>query len=82
MQGVENATVTQFAQGEVGLGIDLQEGATKMVAGDYCCYNQGPAITSSKPRLDAALDALDTKVGVVILKSQMDSSLKVRHKCR
>jgi len=71
-------TITGFAAGEGGLGIDAKDGVTKMLAGDYCCYNQGPPLMTQKRRLTAALDALDTKIGVVVSQSRVEDSLKVR----
>src|SRR5688572_8483623 len=76
MQGAVNMTLSSFATGEAGLGIDLSGGATKMLAGDYCCYNQGPPLMIPELRLEAALRALDTKIGVVILQSRVSDSLK------
>lgn len=76
IQGAVNVTLSSFATGEAGFGIDLSGGATKMLAGDYCCYNQGLPIMTPELRLDAALRALDTKVGVVILQSRVADSLK------
>lgn len=73
-----NFTLAEFARGEWGLGIDLVDGATKMVAGDYCCFDAAPKYDTAAARLRAALDALHTEVGVVVVKERMADSLEVR----
>lgn len=77
VQGVENTSLVEFANGEAGMGIDVRDGATKLLAGDYCCYSERPPIISPQARLEAALQALDTKVGAVMLQSDLENSLKV-----
>lgn len=75
VQGTLNVTLAEFAQGESGLGIDLNGGMTKMLAGDYCCYNTNAPIYEPAARLNAAFKALHTKVGVVLLQERFDESL-------
>ena len=67
----------EFFRAETGLGIDLEAGVTKMVAGDYCCFHVAPAFTRSEDRLRAAIGALETQVGAVVVKERMQESLEV-----
>ena len=66
-----------FFRAEAGLGIDLEAGVTKMVAGDYCCFHVVPAFTRSEDLLRAAIGALETQVGAVVVKERMQESLEV-----
>jgi hypothetical protein len=73
-----SVSLEEFVRGEAGLGIDLEAGATKMLAGDYCCFHDRPAFTRGEDRLRAAAEALDAQVGAVVVKERMQESLEVR----
>lgn len=65
-----------FLGNENGLGLDLRGGVTKLLAGDYCCWNDKPPLIDPKQRLQAALYELENTVGVVLLKERMTESLQ------
>lgn len=69
-------TLGDFVRGEAGLGIDLQGGMIKMIAGDYCCWNSDAPLMGSKQRLESAIAELENTVGVVLLKERMSESLR------
>jgi hypothetical protein len=71
-------SIGEFVRGEAGLGIDLEAGATKMLAGDYCCFHEAPVHTRAQDRLRAAAEALDAQVGAVVVQERMQESLEVR----
>jgi len=65
-----------FIRDEHGLGLDLRGGITKLLAGDYCCWHDGPPLTDHNRRLQAASFELDNTVGVILLKERMPESLQ------